>query len=272
MRHLTALLAAATIALRAMPAAAGVVIEQDQNSSRGTNQHQTIMVQGNKERLETPTHIVITDLDKGKMYILQPAAKTYIAMDFPPTGAMARMMSPKGQAALSFTRLDSTRTVADYKCQDYKGTGKVMSGDYMITECFSTRAPGAKEFSAFQKSMQDKFKGTPMAGMEGNLPDGVPLASDSTMKLGAMAIPGLPPDQAKKMQQMLANRPPITTHTVVTKISQSKIEDASFEIPPGYQERQMPGRAPAMGMMKLPPTGSGPAAGAASPAASPAAQ
>jgi hypothetical protein len=275
MKHLTALVAATSIALSAMTATAGVVIEQDQTSNRGTNtvnQHQTIMVQGNKERLVTPNHVVITDLDKGKLYILQPAAKTYLAMDFPPQGAMAQMMARGGQNAMNFTKAGTSRTIANYKCADYKGEGKVMSGDYTITECFSTSAPGAREFSAFQQAMKDKFKGTPMAGMEGNMPDGVPLASDSTMKMNKISIPGLPPDQAKKIEEAMAKRPPVTTKTVVTKISAQKLTADNFEVPSDYKERQMPMRGP-MTSMRPPgaPGGAAPATAAASAAASPAA-
>jgi Domain of unknown function (DUF4412) len=272
MKRLTAVLAAATIALSAMPAAAGIVIEQDQTSNRGTTtatpQHQTIMIQGNKERLVTPSHIVITDLDKGKLYILQPAAKTYISMDFPPTGPMAKMMASRGQTALNFTKAGTSRTVADYKCEDYNGKGTVMSGDYTITECFSTHAPGAKEFTAFQNAMKEKFKGTPMAGMEGNQPDGIPLASDSSMKMNKFNIPGLPPDQAKKIAAAMANRPPVTTKTMVTKISQQTIAADSFEVPADYKEREMPGKQPGMGMMHMQmPKGPAQAAASAAPSA-----
>lgn len=279
MKHLTALVAGAAIALSAMTATAGVVIEQDQSSNRGSKdvtQHQTIMVQGKKERLETPSHVVITDLDKGKLYILQPSAKTYLQMDFPPQGPMAQMMANKSQNAMNFTKLGSTRSVAGFKCIDYKGEGKVMSGDYSITECFSTSAPGARDFTAFQAAMKDKFKGTPMAGMEGNIPDGIPLASDSTMKMNKISIPGLPPEQAKKIEEAMAKRPPVTTKTTVTKVSSQKIAESTFEVPSDYKERQMPGRpgmGPGMGMMMKPGAGSGagpggaPAAMASTPAA-----
>ncbi|HUA34105.1 MAG TPA: DUF4412 domain-containing protein [Candidatus Binataceae bacterium] len=281
MKHLTALVAGAAIALSAMTATAGVVIEQDQTSNRGSKditQHQTIMVQGNKERLETPSHIVITDLDKGKLYILQPAAKSYLQMDFPPKGPMAQMMANKSQNAMNFTKMGSTRSVAGFKCADYKGEGKVMSGDYTITECFSTSAPGARDFSAFQDAMKEKFKGTPMAGMEGNIPGGIPLASDSTMKMNKISIPGLPPEQAKKIEEAMAKRPPVVTKTTVTKVTSQKLAESTFEVPSDYKERQMPGRTgtgPGMGMM-MKPGASGAAAGApitpaASAAASPAA-
>jgi hypothetical protein len=273
MKHLSALLASAVIALYALPAAAGVVIEQDQTVTSGgntRNQHQTVMVQGNKQKLVTPTHEVITDLDKGKMYVIDPGRKTYIQMDFPPTGNMARIMAANGQSAMNLTPAGSSRTIINYKCNDYKGQGKVMSGDYTITECFSTKVPGASEFTAFEKKMRNSFKGTPMAQMAGEMPDGIPMASDSTMKMGKISLPGLPADQRAKIEAAMANRPPIQNKTVVTKVTAQKLAADTFEVPKDYSERQMPGPMAhgGGGMMRMPmmPPAS-PAAGASGAAA-----
>jgi hypothetical protein len=257
MKHLSALLAGAVIALYALPAVAGVVIEQDQTVTSGDhtrNQHQTVIVEGNKQKLVTPTHEVITDLDKGKMYVVDPAAKTYIQMDFPPTGNMARIMAANGQNALNLTSAGTSRTILNYKCNDYKGQGKVMSGDYTITECFSTKAPGAAEFTAFEKKMRGSFKGTPMAAMATDMPDGIPMASDSTMKMGKISLPGLPPDQRAKIEAAMANRPPIQNKTVVTKVTAQKLAASTFEVPSDFKERQMPGPMAhgGGGMMRMP--------------------
>jgi len=81
--------------------------------------------------------------------------------------------------------------VLGYACNDYTGTGQSMSGDYTVTECFSTSAPGAKEFNAFQKAMATKLKSVVP---ESNTPDGIPLASDSTVHMNTMRLPNLPPE------------------------------------------------------------------------------
>ena len=73
MRKLTALVAGMTLAMTALPAAAGVVITQKQHVTSGTNSRdseQTISVQGNKQKMVTEKHTIITDLDVGKMYVL----------------------------------------------------------------------------------------------------------------------------------------------------------------------------------------------------------
>ena len=93
MRKLTALVAGMTLAMTALPAAAGVVITQKQHVSSGTNtrdSEQTISVQGNKQKMVSERRTMITDLDTGKMYVLDPNAKTYFQIDFPPQGRWPR--------------------------------------------------------------------------------------------------------------------------------------------------------------------------------------
>ena len=161
MRKLTALVAGMTLAMTALPAAAGVVITQKQHVTSGTNtrdSEQTISVQGNKQKMVTERHTIITDLDNGKMYVLDPNAKTYFEIEFPPKGQMATMMAASTNAAMNFKKAGTTREIAGYKCTDYNGGGHMMAGDYTVKECFSTSAPGAEEFAAFEKNMADKLK------------------------------------------------------------------------------------------------------------------
>src|SRR5579863_10260847 len=161
MRKLTALVAGLTLAMTALPAAAGVVITQKQHVTSGTQSRdtvQTISVEGNKQKMVTERHTIITDLDKGMMYVLDPKAKTYFEIEFPPKGQMAAMMAASTNAAMNFKKAGTTRDIAGYKCADYDGGGHMMAGDYTVKECFSTTAPGAQEFAAFEKKMADKLK------------------------------------------------------------------------------------------------------------------
>ena len=96
MRKLTALLAGMALAMTELPAAAGVVITQKQHVSNGQNTRdteQTISVQGNKQKMVTDRHTIITDLDKGMMYVIDPNEKNYFEIEFPPKGQMAAMMA-----------------------------------------------------------------------------------------------------------------------------------------------------------------------------------
>jgi hypothetical protein len=272
MRKLTALVAGMTLAMTALPAAAGVVITQKQHVTSGTNSRdseQTISVQANKQKMVTEKHTIITDLDVGKMYVLDPTAKTYFEIEFPPKGQMATMMAASTNAAMNFKKAGSTRDIAGFKCTDYNGGGHMMQGDYTVKECFSTTAPGAQEFAAFEKHMADKLKsaGTPAAN--GEIPGGVPLALDSTMKLGKVNIPGMAPEQAAKINEMTAKRPPVTTSTVVEKIEAKKLAAADFAVPSDFTKKDLPGPGGMMrpGAIKMPPPPAGAPAAGASPAA-----
>jgi hypothetical protein len=280
MNKLTPLLAGTALGLIALPAFAGVVITQKQNIVSGTNNRdsdQTIMLQGNKQKMVTDKHTIITDLDKGAVYILDPTAKTYFQIEFPPKGQMAAMMAASAPSSMNFKKSSATRDVAGYKCTDFNGGGHVMAGDYTIKECFSSNAPGASEYSAFQKNMASKLKasGAAPSGMSTDMPDGVPLASDSTMKMGNVNVPGMSAEQTAKINQMMASRPPVVTKTVVTKIAAQNLGDDTFAIPAGFTKKELPQAPGGMGGMHMggaPAGGSGmhmgaaPAAGASAAA------
>jgi len=178
---------------------------------------------------------------------------------------MAAMMAASQSAAMNFKTAGTTREIAGFKCTDYNGGGHMMSGDYSVKECFSKDAPGAEEYTAFEKSMTEKLKSAGTSKASGDVPGGVPLALDSTMKMGNVAIPGMAPEQLAKINAMMANRPPITTTTVVEKIESKKLADADFTVPEGFTKKETPG-APGAGAMKMAPPAGAPAAGA-SPAA-----
>lgn len=268
MRKPTALIAGAMLAMTSIPAAAGVVISQKQNVVSGTNTRateQTIMVQGNKQKMVTERHTVITDLDKGKMIVLDPKDKNYIEIEFPPKGPMAGMMAASASAAMNFKKGSSSRTVAGYKCDDYDGGGHMMAGDYTIKECFSSSAPGAAEFGAFEKNMAAKLKSSGAASPAGGiLPEGVPLASDSTMIMGNVSVPGMSAEQTAKINKMMAGRPPVKTSTVVSKIEVKSLPADTFEIPAGFTKREMP---TGPGGMRMGPMGGAKPPGAMAPGA-----
>jgi hypothetical protein len=255
MRKLTALVAGMILAMTALPAVAGVVITQKQHVSNGTNSRdsvQTISVQGNKQRMETERHTIITDLDNGQMYVLDPKAKTYFQIEFPPKGRMAAMMAASTNAAMNFKKAGSTREIAGYKCLDYDGGGHLMQGDYTVKECFSSAAPGAAEFAAFEKNMASKLS----TSGTGEIPAGIPLAMDSSMKMSFSIPSGMNPDQAAKIKDMIDKRPPIVTSTVVEKVEMRKLSSTDFELPAGYTKAQLP----QPGAMMAPSAGASPAA------------
>ena len=76
--------------------------------------------------------------------------------------------------------------------------------------------------------MADKLKSAGTSTGNGEVPGGVPLALDSTMKMGNVNIPGMAPEQAAKINEMMAKRPPVMTSTMVEKIEAKKLADGRF--------------------------------------------
>jgi hypothetical protein len=195
--------------------------------------------------------------------VLDPKSKSYFEIEFPPKqGQMAAMMAASTNAALNFKKSGTTREVAGFKCTDYDGGGHMMTGDYTVKECFSTRPPGAQEYAAFEKNMADKLKSAGPVNI-GEAPGGMPLALDSSMKMGNINLPGMSADQAAKINAMMAKRPPVVTNTVVEK----KLAESDFEVPSDFTKRELP----TPGKMRMSPMKMAPPAGAPAAGASPAA-
>jgi hypothetical protein len=236
---------------------AGVVVDEQETMQQGAKQaasrQRTVVIQGNKQKMISNRIEVITDLDQGKLFLIYPAQKQYMELPFPPQGAMARMMTNQ-MSTLQFKKSGGKKTILGYSCAQYSGAGSMMGNQYSVTGCFSTKAPGAKEFDAFQKAMADKVKGTPMA-MQGQVPNGIPMELVSTTKLTNFSAPGMTPEQAEKIRQMLANRPPMVTKTVVTKVTTKKLSADTFAVPAGFTKREMRQPAPPPAGAGAPPPG-----------------
>jgi hypothetical protein len=261
MKKFAAAFAALVIFAGSAAAHAGVVVTEqevvDQGNGQPVTHNSTVMIQGNKQKRVTDRGQVVIDLDHGKMYLVSPAKKQYVEVPFPPSGPMGQMMNQR-MSTLSFKKTGGNKTVGGYSCQEYSGAGSMMGNEYTVTGCFSTKAPGAREFDAFQKTMAAKVKGTAMA-MQGEVPDGVPMQLDSTTKITNFSMPGMSPDQAAKLKQMFANRPPVVSKTVVTQIASKDLPADTFEVPADFAKQQMPTGGPmGAGISAGPPPASSP--------------
>jgi hypothetical protein len=248
-------------------ARAGVVVEEqltvDRGSGTPTANQMTVMVQGNKQKsvLGGGQQESITDLDQGTLTQISNARKMYIQRAlFPPKGTV--MPPNANKPTLSFKKTGGHEKIAGYACDDYTGTRKQGDNEVTVTGCFSTTAPGATNFTAFQKTLTDKVKGTPMALMA-NTPPGIPLKIDA--------------------EQKSAGNPSIVTHRrmMVTKVTERDLPAITFQVPKDYVKQQIPmmgmrppgmtgpgmmGKPAGPGMMGTPIAGASPAAPA--PAAS----
>jgi glycosyltransferase 2 family protein len=251
MKNFTAALTAMVLLGAAGVAFAGVVVDEQQVVANGTGQpvthSRTVMIEGNKQKsIVEGGESVVTDLDSGTMRMMSSARRAYLEIPFPPKGAMAGMMQGPGTSAMTFKKTGAQKKIAGYPCNEYVGSGSMAGNEYTIKGCFSMAAPGAADFTAFQRTMAQKVKGTSMA-MMGQVPDGVPLEIASTSKVTHVSMPGMSAEQSSKVNKMLANRPPTTTHTTVTKVAEQKLSPETFAVPAGYHKQQMGPMGPGMG-------------------------
>jgi uncharacterized protein DUF4412 len=243
MKKITAAFAALAICAASTGVHAGVVVTEqeviDQGNGHPVTRNRTVMIQGNKQKMVTDRAQVVTDLDNGKMYLINPEKKQYVEMPFPPQGPMAQMMAQR-MSTLSFKKTGGpSKTISGYSCEQYSGAGSMMGNQYSVNGCFSTKAPGAGDFDAFQKTMAAKVKGTAMA-MQGEVPDGVPMQLDSTTKITNFSMPGMSPEQSAKLKTMLANRPPVVSKTTVQQIASKDLPADTFTVPAGFTKQDMP--------------------------------
>ncbi len=243
-------------------ARAGVVIDEQVTTTQGATPAAThtreLMVQGHKEKMVSDRNVFVIDLDKGTMMLIDPNQKAYAEMPFPPHGMSS---SPAQQLDLNFQKTGKSAKVLDYGCEEYSGAGKTAMAAVSTTGCFSTSAPGAAEFTGFTQAMGMKLKSA--RAMAGKMPSGIPLTMDSTRTVNSgFSMPGLTPDQAAKLKEMIAKQGPQTTKTVVTKIATRDLPADTFTAPAGYERRSVGG-----GPGAPPPAGAGASAGAPPPGA-----
>jgi hypothetical protein len=252
MKKLAAIAATAMVLAGAVLAYAGVVVDEqqivDQPNGGKITRSRTVMIEGSRQKslIDNGNRTVITDLTKGTMTMLDKPRKSYVEFPFPPrTGPLAAVQGNM-LPTVSFKKTGARDKILGYSCEVYTGSGTVGTNAVSMTGCFSTSAPGATDYTGFQDEMASKVKGTPMANM-GQIPAGVPLTLTVATTMGRIPTAGMSPDQAAKVNRLLANRQ-FVTRTQVTKITEMSLTPDAFEIPPGYQKQELPAMSGSMGM------------------------
>jgi hypothetical protein len=219
------------------PASAGVVISETETISGQDallSQHprqRTIVIDGNKKKVSiTGGHTYIIDLDSGTLRIIDHEHKGYVETAFPPRNMMVQVVTDLSLRAADYTRSGTSRTIAGFKCDDYKGAGSFDTGEFTVVSCVSNEAPGASEFSHFRNAMVAKLKEAQVA-VSADLPDGIPMAQETTTKVNPAKMPA---QTSEKVKKQLAKRPPVVTKTEVTKVEVQKIAASEFAIPHGF--------------------------------------
>jgi Domain of unknown function (DUF4412) len=249
MKPIVTILAGALLVSPVLAAAgwAGVVIDEQVTTSQPSGPAVTntreLMVQGHKEKMVSERNIFVIDLDKGTMMLVDPDRKIYAQMPFPPP---MRASASGNELNLNFKKTGKRSNVAGYACTEYAGAGHNGFADVTTSGCFSTSAPGADEFSEFTKAMAARLKNA--NAMAGTMPQGIPLTMDSTRKIsGNLVVPGVPPEQAARIKELMSKQPPQTTKTTVVKIATRSFPSDTFDAPAGYERStpMVPGARPA---------------------------
>ncbi len=248
MKFTVAAAAVIALALAATTASAGVVISEKVDLDRQgvkSKTKQTVMIQGHKKKVITDEDETVTDLDAGTMYIIKPKYKEFFKIALPPTGVYAMKMVWEGASVGLNKAAAASHKVAGYTCQDYTGSKHITRFDLSVIKCVASDAPGAKEFVEFQKAQAAKFKGTILAPKDGEIPDGIPVASITKQVATPWnPPPNVPPQVVANIKASIASFKPIVRGTSVTKIEVKDLPADTFAVPSGYSkgvvEAQLP--------------------------------
>jgi len=216
------------------PAFAGVVIQQEvtlPDTGAGSKKvTHTTMIDGNRLKLVSPQGGTIMDLDRGTFTILD--AKNQTATEMP----IGDIPSPMASAFTGrFEPTGNHKTIAGYPCDEYRHEFQSAAGEVSSLTCISKQAPGAAEAAAFYKSMAAKLGGHDVS----QAPEGIPLSEEATVKPSAVALPGVPPEVAKKIAEAQAKQPPRKTEAVVTSVKAETLGADTFQVPQGYTVKKL---------------------------------
>jgi hypothetical protein len=233
MNKFASVLPAIAILAFATAAGAGVVVDEQQTITQpGGNpitRTRTVMIEGDKQKsiIGNGERSIITDLGKGTMTVVNGIRKTYVEFPFPPKGKAAAAMAGGVSPTISFKKTGGHDKIIGYSCDKYSGVGTVSGNSISLSGCFSDSAPGAADYSNFQREMADKVKGTAMANM-GQIPPGVPLRLTVTTAMGGAPVTEMSTDRE------------VVTSTTVSRIRTKSLPLDSFQVPSGYRKQQLP--------------------------------
>jgi len=217
-------------------AGAGVIIQGQDEVTRSTSPGgkptpYTEMIEGKQAKIVIGTLRFIIDLAADKVLVLTGKRKDYYELSFPPPSViggliMRRILPPM----VKYKKTGKHQTLAGHGCDQYTGTGEINATVYSVEACYSTDAPGAKDYDAFVKSAMAKA-GKASAAASDEIPQGIPLELDTTITLKPSAIPPM------STQKPATPRVPVEIKwkTVLTSVASRSIEAAEFQPPPGLK-------------------------------------
>src|SRR5208282_4959576 len=222
-------------------ARAGVVIQGQDLVTRSTISRDvkptpyTETVEGKQAKIAIGTFQFIIDLAANKVLVLVLRRGRYFELGFPPPsvigGLILRRILPP---MVKYKKTGKHLTLAGHGCDQYTGVGEINGAAYSVEACYSTDAPGAKDYDAFVKSAMAKA-GKASAAASDEIPQGIPLELDTTITLKPSAKPSASPPVST--QKPATPRVPVEIKwkTVLTSVASRSIEAAEFQPPTGLK-------------------------------------
>ncbi len=167
-------------------AAAGVVLQQEQVVTRGSaswKTHRTVLLEPRRGRIVGKYEAMVVDFDQARTLMIHSAAKSYYVTPFPPPQMLGFLLTRAiVPPMVNYQKTGKRRTIAGYQCDEYSGSRKFETVAYHDVVCFSTEAPGAKEYDAFTRGLIVKLDPDPNKPLSKlAVPDGIPLAIQATI-------------------------------------------------------------------------------------------
>lgn len=231
MRLISSAFVIATGILFAQVASAGVVMSETevQNGVDGfAAVSKKVYVQGRKQKVETPDHQTIIDLDRGRIFVVDRRKHTYTETSFPGSSD-AQPVPGVRMGTLVLRRTGETRRVAGYSCDEYQGVVEVRDVNVTVDRCISAQVPGAPELSAFQNALNSSLTGHRGSPSNSKGATGMALEERSVI---APRRPSIAPEAP-------TNQPLVRTRTLVDNIRVTALPADMF-LPPANFHRATP--------------------------------
>jgi hypothetical protein len=122
-------------------------------------EHRTVYLQGNKQKIDMRDLQTITDLDKGRLYMVDKDRRNYIEM---PIESRSELIPGRGEPekeAIVLKRTGATHVIAENHCDEYRGNAGTAQVHVTVSTCVSKVAPGAEEIVKFDRKMVSQLQG-----------------------------------------------------------------------------------------------------------------
>jgi hypothetical protein len=145
-------------------------------------ENRTVYVQGNKQKIDMRDVQMITDLDNGRLYIVDKNRRNYVEMPIESLSELAPGRGATDSEAIVLKRTGAKHVIADNHCDEYRGNAGDAQVRVTISACVSKVAPGANEIVKFDRKMVSQFQGLKL-GTSNDPATGMVLEKQSVINL-----------------------------------------------------------------------------------------